>query len=86
MPTCVPTGGELERSWGILQAVGKADLIARTTEIKGRVRFLARIRERHLRNQKLVKVWSICWVTLLQNQPEINLRKIEDTEIAVNLR
>lgn len=26
------------------------------------------------------------WVTLLQNQPEINLRKVEDTEMAVNLR
>lgn len=49
--------------------------------------FLARIKERHLRNQeKSVKGWSICWVTLLQNQPEINLRKIEDTEMAVNLR
>lgn len=35
MPTYVPTGREYERSWGILQAVGKADLIAKTTEIKG---------------------------------------------------
>lgn len=35
MPTYVPTGRESERSWGILQAVGKADLIAKTTESKG---------------------------------------------------
>lgn len=34
------------------QLVGKADLIAKTTEIKGRVRLLARIKERHLRNQR----------------------------------
>lgn len=33
-----------------------------------------------------VMVWIICWVTLLQNQPEINSKKIEDTEMAVNLR
>lgn len=53
MPTHVPTGQESERSRGILQAIGKADLIAKTTEIiKGRVRFLARIKERHLRNQR----------------------------------
>lgn len=49
-----------ERSWDTWQAVGGASLIAKTMEIKGRVRFPGRINKRHLRNQQRCGVLAEC--------------------------
>lgn len=73
-----------ESSWDTGQAVGGASLIAKTMEIKGRVRFPGRINKRHLRNQQRCGVLAEC--LCYSTTKDKFLGKIENTEPAVNIR